>query len=287
MFRAEPQTVRLDEDALDALDRRLTIARAKLAPGVKRDTRGRTARADDANLTRIHTDIIKTQQKGVRIAPQTQSRPLIPLFKVAKTDLPPEIQVDHDLMSYDFYCVEVIFGTALPSSQFPLKGELRLVLDDDVPDNARRTRPIKLFPGRRDLTLFRADVEAAVVLDGAMDLTVPVAGPSPLPFATVNADARLKAGLVMGPLSFAIRKAEVEVTGEGAQDILWRYNFQSEITGAHDFKSILILKVAQEAQHVEMNAAIDIVPCKRSWLVFKDVLPKISHQIVLPVELAG
>lgn len=125
------------------------------------------------------------------------------------------------------------------------------------------------------------------MVNAHMDIYTPLIGSKILPFPSVEASARLKGGIVYGPLKFQFRKATVEVRGESDQQVFWRYNLASELTGANDFKSILVLKIAEEAKSVEMAASLGVVPYKHRWRVFKKELPMLSDSRILPVELAS
>jgi hypothetical protein len=132
-------------------------------------------------------------------------------------------------------------------------------------------------------------VEGAIGIDAGMNITPSTFGLTLPTFGEVSAkvamDAKLKAHFVVGPLSFPFRRAAIEVTGESDQHIRWRYNLKSELTGANSFKSILILKVAQEIRSAQITALLQVIPCKKSWLIFRDVLPALSDRITLPIEL--
>ena len=286
--------VQLDEEELETLERRLTIAASRLRPGTTSTVRGAGQEVtqkipQQVELEAVVEDILSRAKTGVRIAPLVESRPLIPLFRAAKIDLPPEIRVDHEELKYDFYYVEITFSILLSREEFPLSAELRLALTDDAQDAARRARPIRLFPGRKDIQFFTVDVEGAIGIDASMNIATPTIGLSFPSFseisAKVAADAHLKANFVVGPLTFPFRKAALEVRGEGDQDIYWRYNLQSELNGTNSFKSVLVLKVAQEIGSVQMTGVLHVVPCKRRWLLFKEVLPELSDKMPLTVEL--
>lgn len=280
--------IKLSEEELDTLDRRLSIASSKLTPGEMRGTGLQGERIEvpkKRGIEKTKEEIKENYQKGVEIASQTESRPLISLFKAAKVELPPEIKVDKQQMHYNFYWVEVTFSSLLPKSQFLLSSELELTLSDDVHDSARRTRPIRLFPDRKDIDLFKIDLEGAIGIDQSMNISVPMLGTNLLPFKKAAIDANVKAKIVVGPFHFGFRKAAIEVKGKSDQFIHWRYNLQSELYGTNDFKSVLVLKIAEEATDVQISASLGVVPCKRRWLIFKEVLPPISDQRTLPVEL--
>jgi hypothetical protein len=286
--------VQLDEDELDTLERRLAIAISHLTPGAISTVRGVEDEVtqnipQQVELEEMADDILNRAKTGVRIAPLVESHPLIPLFRAAKIDLPPEIKVDHEELKYDFYYVEVIFSILMSKEEFPLSAGLRLVLTDDAQDAARRVRPIRLFPGRKDIQFFTADVEGAIGIDASMNIATPPIGLSFPSFSQVSAklaaEAHLKANFVVGPLTFPFRKAALEVRGESDQDIYWRYNLQSELRGTNSFKSVLVLKVAQEIGSVQMTGILHVVPCKRRWLIFKEFLPELSDKIPLTVEL--
>jgi hypothetical protein len=209
----------------------------------------------------------------------------VPLFAAAKAPLPAEIQVDHEQMGYDFYLVEVTFSSLLPPEQYLAKAELGLKISDDVKEPARRTRPVRLFPGRKDLNLFSVDLEGAVGLDAGMNFSIPMAGNQLLAFGKLTTDAKVKANLVAGPFHFQFRRAAIEVKGESDQLILWRYNLQSELRGTNDFKSVLVLKVSREARAVSLGVTLGVTRCQHRWLVFREHLPQLTDTQVLPVEL--
>ncbi len=292
--------VQLGEDELGTLERRLAIAISRLTPGAISTVRGAGQEItqkipEQVELETVAKDILTRAKTGVRIAPLIESRPLIPLFRAAKVDLPPEIKVDHEELHYDFYYVEVTFSILLSQEEFPLSAEFHLTLTDDAQDAARHVRPIRLFPGRKDIQFFSVDVEGAIGIDASMNIATPnISAPLGVVFPTfsevsakVAADAHLKASFVIGPLTFPFRKAAVEVRGESDQDVYWRYNLQSELNGTNSFKSVLVLKVAQEISSVQMSGLLRVVPCKHRWLIFKEILPDLSDKMPLKIELAA
>jgi hypothetical protein len=291
-------TARLSEDELDILERRLDIAIARLLSGDSFRVRGLekginriTKVPGQGELEMVAQEVMKTARVGVRIAPLVESRPLVPLFEAAKIDLPPEVKVDHEQMKYDFYCVESTFSILLSRDQFPLSAELDITLTDDAHNTARSTRPLRLFPGRKDIRFFTADLEGGVGIDASMNISTPEVGLQLPTFAQVSTkmamDARLKANFVVGPLTFPFRRAAIEVIGESDQRIFWRYNLQSELKGANVFKSVLILKVPQEVQSAQMETTLSVIPCTHRWLVFRNMLPKLSDTRSLIVELTS
>lgn len=284
---------RLDSDGLDALERKLAIKVSQLQSegrvfrgGSKKTLTGQVD--TDADLQKAATDVIETARRGVKIVPQTESRPLIPLFKAAKKELSPELIVDHEQMGFVFYVVEVIFNILLPRDQWPQSANFGLKLSDDIGDPARRLRPISLFPGRKDIQFFKVDLEGAVGIDAGLNVTIPLDKTTIFPFGSFSAKAKINSNIAIGPLSFPFRKAAIEVIGEGDQNILWRYNLRSELKGTNVFKSILILKVAKEARSIRMAGALEVVPCKHRWLDFFGAknLPRLTDQRALPVQLA-
>lgn len=304
----QDRLAKLADEEMEALERRLTIASSKLQPRSKLRVRGKPpapghvdaphpSEIDEAGeqtmirrpseIEEAKNDIIENYRRGVKIASQAESRPLLPLLEAAGLPVPPELAVDHEHMKYDFYTVQVTFSSLLPADQFPAAAELGIVIRDDVPEPKRSTRPLRLFPGRKDKQLFSLDLEGAVGLDAGLNFAIPKIGEEILPYAKASADAKLKAALVLGPFQFQFRRAAIEVIGESDQNILWRYNMHSELTGANEFKSFLLLKVAQEATQVTLDVSLGLVPCKRKWLIFKDMLPPIPDRVPLAVELAG
>lgn len=281
--------VHFDDEQLEDLERRLTIAASRLTPRSSVLVRGKKlapVAPRPKELQATQQEILNHYRKGVKIASQAESRPLLPLFRAAKQPLPPELQVDHEKLHYDFYTVGVIFSSLLPKDQFLVSAELQINLTDDVKDPARATRPIRLFPAHKDRQYFSIDLEGAVGLSASLDFSPLQAGDALMPFGKATADAELKAGLLLGPIKFQFRKAAIEVIGESDQNIVWRYNLLSECMGTNEVKSHLVLKIAREARQVAMAVSLRVVPCKRKWLVFRDYLPALSDTLDLPVELA-
>jgi hypothetical protein len=281
---------KFDADQLDKLERQLAIQTASIrrlrAENQDRD-QGPEDEAETAAMNAATGDVIASYRRGVTIAPQTESRPLIPLFEADGHAVPAALKVDHEKMGYDFYSVEVIFTILLPTDEYASSAEFNLEIVDDATNSARKTRPIQLFPERQDKDYFRADFEGAVGIDADMKLTLPlsVAG-TVIPFLQLTPEAKLKAKMVVGPFSFPFRKAAIEVTGEQSQNVYWRYNLQTTLKGANTFKSILILKVAKETTRVAFEADLKIVPCKPSWYLIRQHLPPIPVHARLVVELA-
>jgi hypothetical protein len=255
----------------------------EFAPGLEANAGDEPdAAGDDA------ADLISRVQRGINIAAHIESRPLIPLYEAAGENLPPAIKVDHEKMGYDFYLAEITFSVLLDGDEQLRAADFELRLSDDVTDKARKTRPVRIFPGRKDVDLFRVEVEGAVGLDVDLHLSVPSEAQAVLPFA--KAAAQVKAGvqtkMIAGPYSFQFRKAAIEVLGESDPLILWRYKLASELAGKNDFKSMLVLKVAKEATRIDAAAILEVVPFKKRWLLFEKVLPKLTMRAKLPIELA-
>jgi hypothetical protein len=246
--------------------------------------RSRSTPEQYSELIEARPEIIENARKGVKIASQAQSLPLIQLFNEAKVELPPEFKVAN-MQNYNFYLVQVTFSTLLERDQFPLSAELDITIKDNVEKSERRVHPIRLFPGRRDIQYFNADIEGAIGIDANMNIVSPVSMQNVVDFAKVMADARLKARFVVGPFQFHFRKTVIEVSGVNDQNVLWRYNDLSENTGTNDFTSALVLKVAKEASDIKMEVSVGIVPCKRKWFLVKDLLPKLSDHMILPIEI--
>lgn len=237
-------------------------------------------------VAQVETDILTSYAQGVGIACHAESRPLIPVFQAANVPLPPDLVVDHHQMRYHFYWVELTFSTLFPADMFALNAALEATLHDSLTDPVRRARPIRLFPDHKDIQLFTIDLAGAIGIDAGMNIFIPMAGPHLLPFGQVVTDAHLKADFILGPYHFPFRKAAIEVKGMSDDVVHWRYNLQSELRGANDFKSILVLKVAKEAKDIQLAVSLSVTPCKRSWLVFREKLPALTDRIVLPIELA-
>lgn len=211
----------------------------------------------------IKEDILSTYKNGISISPAIESEPLIPLFNAQNIALPAQIKVDHDQMNYDFYLAQIIFNVLLPQDQFPDYAEFALRIKDDVKESVRQTRPIQLFPAEKHVNLFKIDVEGGVGVDAKMNLSVPAI--QGLPISKFDVDGHAKANFVAGPFDFQFSKATIEVVGEGSQDIIWRYNVKSEVSGKNMLKSFLILKIAQEAKDVKISASLKIRPWKSKW----------------------
>jgi hypothetical protein len=237
--------------------------------------------ADDATKE----DILSTYKNGISISPVIESQPLIHLFKAQKIALPAKIKVDHEQMNYDFYLAQIIFNVLLPQDQFPDYAEFTLTIKDDVKESVRQTRPVQLFPAEKHKDLFKIDVEGGVGVDAKMDLSIPVT--NGLPISKFDVGANMKANFVVGPFDFRFSKAAIEVVGESSQNIIWRYNMESEISGKNMFKSFLVLKIAKEAKDVKISALLKIRPWKSKWLgIGHTELPTLdAYQKDMTVEL--
>jgi len=280
----------LDAAALDQLEERLTILAQELFPPVVRGPGGAGGgtTVEGPTADSVVQDVMLTYQKGISVAPHAESRPLIPLFAAAGKTLPPELQVDHAKLNYDFYSVEVVFNIMLADDLHPADARFELRLSDNVTNPARKTRAIQLFPGRKDINLFTIDIEGGIGVDADMNLTLPMSDTGlPIPFGKVSADARLKAGFVMGPFSYPICRAAIEVIGEQSPAISWHYKMASVLAGANIFKSVLILKVAKEASDIALDATLSVTPYKASWLGLRTVLPPLRASARLVVEQAA
>ncbi|MDP3230592.1 MAG: hypothetical protein Q8N13_21820 [Acidovorax sp.] len=281
----EIRRVRLDEESLKNLDNQLTSEIHKTVP-LRKGSMPKVSGLEK-ELTQVKGDITQFFRNGIDISSQAETRPLLPLLKAAHVELPPDLRVDHEEQKYDFYWVEVVFSCLLENDVFPRSAVFALTLVDDVKDPARRTRPIRLFPDRKDIQIFAIDTEGAIGIDASFNFVVPQVRSEIIPFQKIEGDAKLKSGITLGPFKYSFRKAAIEVKGTSDQDILWRYNLKSELCGANEFKSILILKVPQEAKSVKIKANLGVVPCKKSWFSFnRTELPQLTDQTTLFVELS-
>jgi hypothetical protein len=278
-----------DDARLEALDR--DPGAPEPGPGARLPAQG--FGEPPADLDEIASEALERAKSGVKIASQAESTPLIPLFEAAEVTLPPEVKVANERLRYDFYLIEVIFSMLLERDQYARSAALDLGITDDATRAERRVRPIRLFPEHKDREYFRVDLEGGVGIDAGLKLSVPLetlaaALPTILPFAKLNAEVKAKAGIVVGPVSFPFRKAAIQVKGSSDQEIAWRYDLQSELTGTNEFKSLLVLKVPQEATRVTMDVRLGVKPGKRRWRILgDDPVPELSDSATLGVELVS
>jgi hypothetical protein len=284
------RTVELDREGQEKLERRLAVAISKLEPGSTRSVLSTAGKMEikvpkRIELEEIRDEILASYSKGVKIASNAESTCLIRLFKDANLELPIDIKVAHEQMKYEFYLEDITFSIILPKGQHPMSAEFSLRISDDISDTKRQTRPIRLFPSRKDIDLFRIDLEGGLGVDTNLSLSPIMLGGQPYPFAKISADANFKAKFAMGPLKFFFRKAAIEVRGENDRDVYWRYNLASELSYKNDFKSYLLLKVPNEAKTVGIAGTLSVVPFKRRWALLKDVLPPLTDSRELQIEL--
>jgi hypothetical protein len=287
----EPATF---EGDISDLEDRLDLIQANYAPGVYRG--GEAVRAgatplpygeqEAYDLAAIKEDILDTARRGVNVAPYIESRPLVALCEAAGADLPPDVKVDTQKMHYDFYVAEANFSIKLEPGLGVKSADFDLTLSDDITDATRGVRPVRVFPGRKDIDFFKIDVTGSVGIDTSINLTVPREATSILSFVDAAATAKAKLGIVIGPFEFTFRRAAVEVKGEGDPAVSWSYRLESELAGKNDFKSILVLKIAHEAMRVDAFAKLSVVPYKRSWWPFRKALPTLVRRRNIPIELA-
>lgn len=292
MKKLEKRIIHLESEELDNLERKLYIKSSKLAPGkhrsIVRGTQEEDITIPEKNeLEESCEEIATTYKNGIEIAPHVESLPLIPLFEAKGIELPGELQVESKIKHYKFYQADIICSMIFEKGVFPLSAELGVTIDDDSTDKVRKTRPIKLFPDRKDITRFSVDVEGSVGIDAGMNFTVPTGPEGIIPFANVHAelDANTKASIVAGPFNYQFKQAAVEVIGTGTDHPYWRYNLKSELSGMNEFKSTLILKVAEQTTKVNFTINFSVIPCKRKWLAFDDALPKLTDEISASIEI--
>lgn len=282
------------EGDISELEDRLDLIKAKHVPGAHRG--GLESRSVERaplpygeqeayDLEEVAHDILETTRRGINVAPYIESRPLAALFEAAGAALPPDLVTDIQKMGYDFYVAEASFSIKLDPGVGARSADFALDLSDDITAPGRGVRPVRIFPGRKDIDLFKVDVAGSVGIDASMNLAVPREAQSILPFVDASAEAKAKLGIVVGPYEFAFRRAALEVKGEGDPAVAWTYRLESELSGKNDFKSILVLKVAREATRVDAVATLSVVPYKRSWWLFRAALPTLVRRRRIPIEL--
>ncbi|HET7643632.1 MAG TPA: hypothetical protein VFK40_09000 [Nitrososphaeraceae archaeon] len=143
--------------------------------------------------------------------------------------MPPDLRVQSAEQNYDFHLVQLIFNILLPKNQYPLNAEFVVDVIDDVSQVHCKSRPIRLFPDRKDITLFRIDFDGAIGVDAGMGILSSLDGINLPTLANFNMDAKIKAKILIGPFSFQYRKAALEVKGEGDYNVIWRYNLSSQL----------------------------------------------------------
>jgi hypothetical protein len=286
------QLVSLNEEDIDNLERRLTIKQSKIIPGNFRsekclDEEIKVGVPTHDELGLLKEEILSNYKKGIKIASNIESKPLIPLYKASNVELPPNLKVDNEIMKYDFYWTEITFSSCLENDQYLLSAELNLKLEDDVSDQKRRARPVQFFPSETDSKYFQIDLEGGIGLDSEMKIVIPTIESELIPLKRLIADAKIKAGISIGPFRYQFRKAKIRVTGLSDREINWFYNLESELTGTNDITSILILKTAKEIKSLKIYASLKVIPYKKKWIFFKEILPPLSGNDELPVELVG
>ncbi|AFS80369.1 hypothetical protein NKOR_02355 [Candidatus Nitrosopumilus koreensis AR1] len=283
--------VSFDKTQIRSLERKLEFDRDASQPGkirtVKRGTITEQIQVPELNIQKQFDDeIIKTYEDGIRISSQIDSTPLIPMYKNAEQKIPPKIITQHETMKYDFYLIEFFFGLMLKKGLFPKTAQLNVKLSDDVVKDNRKTFPTQLFPGRKDKKYFEANVSGSFGINADLEFSVPEVIGQPIPFADVKVDGNLKSNFILGPFQYEYKKASIEVSGLNDPEIFWKYNMESELHGTNDFKSIMILKVAQEAKSVQMKVKLGVIPYKKEWhRLSHEELPLLTDEITQEVEL--
>jgi hypothetical protein len=249
--------------------------------------RGPEKIANKKELNSIVSEIIETSREGVRIAPYTETHDLHYIFSQLGREFPVTFK-DDERAGYKFFLVGVTFNILLSKDQFAKSAEFELVIADDINDPIHKTRPIYLFPARKDKTYFNADLEGIVAIDTNMNFHIPLSGSELIPFGEfqMKASAELKTKIV-AEYKYQYRKAAIEVVGENDIFVRWRYNMKSELDGANMFKSFLIMKTPKEAKFVKMTSSLAVVPAKKKWLGHfgTKLLPALPANCVLHLEL--
>lgn len=239
-----------------------------------------TATSQVASMCREMLDVLK---RGISISSQTESYPLLPLYAKRGTPVPPEIELASESQRYEFYLVETVFSILLSEDEFARRAQFAFHIVDDTSSGARRSRPFKLFPEHKDVTYFNADLEGKIGVDATLNFQVPE---SALP-VDAAANARLAGGLLFGPYSFKFRKAAIQVIGTGQSEgqIGWSYELASELYGANEFKTLVILKVPSEVSKVSFRAQLGVEPWRKRWKIFNTRLDLLHADATLDIEL--
>jgi hypothetical protein len=153
--------------------------------------------AHKKELDNVISEIVETSREGVRITPYTETHDLGYIFDQLKRELPVTFKADQQI-GYKFFLVGVTFNVLLSKDQFAKSAEFELVIGDDIDDPIHKTRPIYLFPARKDKTYFSAELEGTVAIDTSMNFHVPLTETGLIPFGEfqAKASAELKAKIV-------------------------------------------------------------------------------------------
>jgi hypothetical protein len=147
----------------------------------------------------------------------------------------------------------------------------------------RATRAIRLFPQRVHSTWFQADARFNVELDASLSFAASYPGAD----AKAGARAGGSVKVLAGPFQIELGRTELEVLGEGDREMGWRYRVRQALLGQNDYRSFLVLKVANEATKLQLETNIGVKTYRRSWstLWLRDKMPILYARALLDVEL--
>ncbi len=213
-------------------------------------------------------DIMDVYNKGVtvKLASNFETLPIVYYFKNKGVDLPQEIKSAIET-KYDFYSVEITFRSIIDEHDIYLKrAELTIEITDDVEKKERQTRVYKLFPDGIYKDYFKAYAEGKIALDAGLNFSLSIPDElAELIDAKIKPEACIDAGIDFDLGSYTFRKAKVEAMGESDKEAVWIYNMNYSEKKNDDYKSIVILKVPEEAKKVTMCARLKVSPCRTRW----------------------
>ncbi len=213
-------------------------------------------------------DIMDVYNKGitVKLASNFETTPIVPYFKNKGVDLPQEIKTAIET-KYDFYSVEVTFRSIIDEHDIYLKrAELTIEITDDVEKRERQTRVYKLFPDGIYKDYFKAHAGGKIALDAGLNFALNIPEElAELIDAKIKPEVGINTGIDFDLGSYAFRKAKVEAMGESDKEAVWIYNMSYSEKKNDDYKSIVILKVPEEAKKVAIYAKLKVSPYRTRW----------------------
>jgi hypothetical protein len=229
-------------------------------------------------------DAIGLVRRGVRVVPFAETTPLLPLYAARGEEVPAELRVAHESQRYDFLLVQLTFSLRLEEGEEPDHAEFAVWIQDGVP-GPRASRAIEVFPQRVHASWFKADAQLSVALDASLKFSVAAEGAAGA--ARASGDAGAGGKVLIGPFHVDAGRTELEVRGEGDREIGWIYRVRRALEGKNDFRSFLVIKVAQETEKVGLLARIGVRPYRRSWKTawLREKLPILHADAVLDLEL--
>lgn len=242
------------------------------------NTRGGMSNGQD--ISKVRREIIGIYRSGIEIASTIEHYPLKAATLAAS--LPSDLQLAASEECLHLF--SAVFSISLPEGITPAQAEFAINFDEKS-SGQKPISIIRFFPVETRGNVVRAEIATKVGLTASLDFSVPEEYSAMFGFPTLAANAGISSSLALGPFSYSIRKARILADGLYKPRVQWKYLISSELGGASEFQSWVIVRTPHRTKEINIVADLGVLPYKREWLIFKEYLPVMRHSLKIDAKL--